>query len=216
MTASAGSGPWPVVAALALLPVLSVPAGAGYRQGETVRVEGRVADAAGRPLPGLKVSFEAARSRLSVRKLRTVDRHPTAVATTTGEDGEYRFTWSWHDFYNRFAVEVFLRDPASDGGWRSLQRLDLSRRMTQGSPVVADLQVEADEAVERHLAFWTTLATEAEREAFREMGAPDRTDRLSAAGREEVTWWYFRVGRAYRFVDGQLDEIARFDPVEAF
>ena len=40
--------------------------------------------------------------------------------------------------------------------------------------------------------------------------------RITVAGREEVTWWYFLVGRAYRFVDGQLDEISRFEPVETF
>jgi hypothetical protein len=30
---------------------------------------------------------------------------------------------------------------------------------------------------------------------------------------DEVTWWYFEQGKAYRFREGELQQVVNFDPV---
>jgi hypothetical protein len=51
------------------------------------------------------------------------------------------------------------------------------------------------------------------------MGVPEDVKRVSYAGRQqetEVSWWYFEAGKVYRFRDGRLDQVERFDPVQRF
>ena len=105
---------------------------------------------------------------------------------------------------------------ASPTGLVELAREDVTQRLGQGSPVVVNLQSPESAWLERHRRFYATLRNDAEREVFAEMGPPDRVDSLELAGREEVTWWYFRSGKAYRFQEGRVGEVVRFEPVASF
>ncbi len=48
------------------------------------------------------------------------------------------------------------------------------------------------------------------------MGRPDRLKTFDYPDYEEVSWWYFADGKAYRFRDGKLDQVVHFEPVEPF
>lgn len=211
--------PFPSGLAMAVLLTAVGAAAAGaasYQQGDRVEVRGRVADASGRPVPGARVRLEAARSRLSVRRLGRVDSHPARFATVTDGRGEYALAWEWHDFYNRFELRVEL--PSSRSGSDSLvmTALDVTERVAAGSPVAVPVTLEETPALRRHLEFYASLNNQAERQVFQELGPPDRADRLDLGEHEEVTWWYFRAGKAYRFRDERIEEVVSFDPVEPF
>ena len=48
------------------------------------------------------------------------------------------------------------------------------------------------------------------------MGIPAKVDRMKLTTHEEVTWWYFEAGKAYRFRSGRLIETSEFEPVAPF
>ena len=95
-----------------------------------------------------------------------------------------------------------------------LQWVDLSKRTNQGSPVVSAIQLEDTDLVESRREFLAQLNTMDERRVYEQAGQPERLDRVQFPSHEEVTWWYFRHGRAYRFRDGTLQQVIPFDPVE--
>ena len=211
---------WLAVAAALLLAAATGPATAArspYAQGDEVLFTGVVTDAAGLPLPDLQVTLEASRAVLRVARLGRVRENTTKLATVTDARGEFSLPWRWDDYYNRFdlVVSVPLRTSAGDQ-LVELQRVDLSRRTKQGSPVVSAVQVDDTELVERRREFLAALDSADERRVYEQAGQPDRMDRASFPTFEEVTWWYFRHGRAYRFHDGTLRQVIPFDPVEPF
>ena len=61
-----------------------------------------------------------------------------------------------------------------------------------------------------------TASSADERRVLAELGQPDRVEVFEHGGRREVTWWYFRVGRAYRFDAGRLRQVTPFEPVQPF
>jgi len=197
---------------------LAPPAGAkGYEEGEEIEITGVVTDGSGRGVPGATVRFEASRSEIAIRRLGRVRRHPTRIEALTGDDGGYRLTWPWHDYFNRFdlMLGVTVRDQDGDK-FRELTRTDLSRRIRQGSPVATSLVLTDTAEVERNRAFLATVDSADERQVYEQMGTPDRVDADRLGEQEEATWWYFRAGKAYRFVAGGLDQVIPFEPVTSF
>lgn len=207
-----------LAAALAAALALPVPASAkGYKEGDEVEITGTVTDENGRAVPGATVRLEASRSELALKRLSRVRRHPTRVETLTGDKGEYAITWPWHDYYNRFELMLGITVRDEDGDkFRELVRTDLSRRIRQGSPVVAPFVLTDASEVERNRAFLASVDSADERRVYEQMGTPDRVDAEQIGEREEATWWYFRAGRAYRFVAGGLDQVIPFEPVTSF
>ena len=207
-------------AALLLLGGLAGPATAArtpYAQGEEVLFTGIVTDAAGRPLPDLQVTLEASRATFNFRKLGRVRQNLRKLATVTDERGEFSLPWRWDEYFNRFDLVVSVAVRTTNGDELvELQRIDVSRRSTQGSPVVNPVQVEDTELVQSRQSFLAELDSQDERKVYDQAGQPDRLDRVRFPDYEEVTWWYFRHGRAYRFHDGTLRQVIPFDPVEPF
>ena len=206
--------------ALLLLGAAMQPAAAArspYTQGEEVLFTGIVTNADGRPLPDLQITLEASRAAFSFRNLRRVRENLRKLSSVTDERGEFTLPWRWDDYFNRFDLVVAVAVRTDEGEQLvELQRIDLSRRTNQGSPVVSAVQLADTELVESRQEFLASLNSNDERKVYEQAGQPDRLDRVSFPGYEEVTWWYFRHGRAYRFHDGTLKQVIPFDPVEPF
>ena len=64
--------------------------------------------------------------------------------------------------------------------------------------------------------FSASIDSDDERRIYAEMGNPDRVQRTIAADHEEVSWWYFQSGKAYRFKDGVLEQVVHFEPIKPF
>jgi hypothetical protein len=64
--------------------------------------------------------------------------------------------------------------------------------------------------------FLRGVDSDPKREIFEELGQPDRVERIQRGSEEESTWWYFEIGKAYRFRNGELEQVIHFDPVEPF
>lgn len=209
------------LAAVVLLgAILASPAAAArspYTQGEEVVFSGIVTNAAGVPLPDLQVTLEASRAAFNFRKLGRVRENTRRLATVTDERGEFSLPWRWDDYFNRFDLVVAVAVRTTNGDELvELQRIDVSRRTMQGGPVVNPIQIDDTELVESRREFLANLDSQDERKVYDQAGQPERMDRVRFPDYEEVTWWYFRHGRAYRFRDGALHQVIPFDPVEPF
>ena len=206
-----------VALSMALAAVPAAAARSPYAQGDEVVFTGVVTDAAGLPLPDLQVAVEASRAVFNVARLGRVKENATRLATVTDARGEFNLPWRWDDYHNRFDLVVSVPVRTSAGEQLvELQRVDVSRRTNQGSPVVSALQVEDTELVDKRREFLAALESADERRVYEQAGQPDRMDRVSFPTYEEVTWWYFGHGRAYRFHDGTLRQVIPFEPVEPF
>lgn len=204
-----------------LLAALPAPAlsllGNRYETGQRVEVTGLVTDTEGRPLEDVQVVLELAREVFSIRDLGRTRKKVTPVTTTTNGRGEYTIAFPWDDYYNRFDLVVGV-PVRGRGGERftELERVDLTRRLEKGSPVVATVTVENAEFIRNLREFLATVDSDDERRIYQELGRPDRVRETRYPNQSETSWWYFEVGRVYRFVDGALLGTERFEPVEDF
>ncbi len=219
---------WPPPLPLRLFVVAAFLAGAvagaraPYAEGEEIHITGTVVDAAGRPVSGATVLLEAFRVEWSFRAINLLDRGRTTVDTVTrrsetDETGRFVFDWTWHDYYNRFELAAGVSvEGAGGAGFRELTRVDLSRRIGEGSPVVTTLAISDAAVVAAADVFASALDTDDERRVYDQLGQPERVETFDRPGVQEVTWWYFGLGKAYRFEDGRLVQVVPFDPVEPF
>lgn len=188
---------------------------ARYAQGERVQITGIVADAQGRPLPEVRVTFEATRTYFSMRQLRrTADQEVRRVSATTSAAGEYTLVWPWDSYFNHFEVVVGVPVRTRTGErLEELARQDVTRRVLAGSPAVVALTVENRQFLDAFRQFVASIQTEDQRKVYQEMGKPDRIRNVQYPGHLESSWWYFESGRVYRFRDGHLEQVVPFDPV---
>lgn len=201
--------------ALAAAPArAALPWGEPFREGEAVRFAGTVADPQGQPLADLEVTLEASRTKLDLRSLARVPAATATRAARTNERGEYAIDWAWQPGFRRFALVASIPVRGAAGESRQeLARVDVSTRLKQGSPVSATLTVEAADFVRALRAFVAALASDDERRVYEEAGKPDSVDRRQGPAGASAAWWYFALGRVYRFRDGRLAEVERFAPV---
>jgi hypothetical protein len=220
---AAPAGPLPLALALALLvaAVAAAPAAASrYHDGDRVQFTGLVTDAAGKPVPGVQVVLEAARSYISLRELRRAEKDVRRVSATTNAQGEYALEWPWDSYFNRFELlaGVTVRR-GRDESLEVLERENVSERVLAGSPVVSAIVIHDRGFVDRLRDFVASVQSADERRVYEEMGTPDDVKRVNYTGRPqaaEVSWWYFDAGKVYRFRDGRLGQVDRFDPVRRF
>lgn len=200
-----------------LLASAPLAARAGYTEGQSVVVTGVVTDAGGVPLGDLTVTLEASRSSFDVRWLRRSQRDLVRFSATSNARGEFSLSFPWSGYYNRYELTagVPVRKPGGETT-QILERLDLSRRIAHGSPVVATLAVKDTRFLTSLREFLASVRTDDERRVYAEAGKPDAVDRVLDGPRVETTWWYYEMGKAYRFEDGRLAETESFDPVRAF
>ena len=189
----------------------SVYQDAPYRRGDTISIEGTVADPTGKPVEGVTVVLTASHRAFVLRGMRHVEEGLKRVTATTDAEGRFAIPWTWHPYYDIFRIRAdwTAAAVAAAGGGSSaavLTEVDLTRRIGEGSPVVVALEVAA---AEPHGAYGLTAASASDdqRRVFEEMGKPDRVDRLEMPGGVEVAWWYFERGKSFHFLDGRLDQV---------
>jgi len=205
---------------LALLAFLITPLGlsAGpYVEGDYIEIAGTVADASGVPIPDVHVIFRAAKKAFSISQFGNATRDEVRQTTETDPHGQFNFRWRWVDYYNRYEILVVIpRRSAAGESFDVLSQLDISKRIRKGSPVVVALTVEEGEFLTNLRDFLATVDTEDEKRIYDEMGNPDRVQTIEHPTHDEISWWYFRAGKAYRFRDGELQQVVHFDPVTPF
>jgi hypothetical protein len=208
---------------IALLAASAIPTAAGdttYKEGDKVQLTGVVTDASGGPVPGLKVVLEMGRTYLSLRQLRRSEKDVRRVGAVSGAHGEYTIEWPWDSYFNHF--EILAGVTVRRGGEESLQvleREDVSDRVKDGSPVTVPIVVYHRAFVDHLREFLASVRSADERHTYEEMGVPDDVKQVNYAGRPqeiEMSWWYFDAGKVYRFHDGLLERVDRFDPVQRF
>jgi hypothetical protein len=199
----------------------SVYQNAPYRRGDTISIEGTVADSAGAPVEGVTVVLSAAHRAFVLRGMRHVEEGLRRVTATTDAEGRFAIPWTWHPYYDVFRIRAdwTAAAVAAAGGGSSaavLTEVDLTRRIGEGSPVVVALEVAAAEPQGAYGALTAASASDDQRRVFEEMGKPDRVDRLETPVGVEVAWWYFERGKSFHFLDGLLDQESEFEPVTGF
>ena len=186
-----------------------------YADGTEITITGQVADLSGNPVADVTVELFAIRRAVKLgRKTNEIERE-VSVSTTTNERGEYTLPWTWYRYYNEFALEAHLAVPTGKDSFRKevLARTELNNRIEQGSPVIVPLTVTDPEFLNTFRAFVTGLDSDDEQRVYREVGRPDKVDVLELPDRVEQAWWFFRYGQVYRFIDGRLDQVERFEPI---
>lgn len=188
-----------------------------YEEGSTVVITGVVTDSAGLPLSDIRVALEASRNIFRLNNFTKKKREPARLASITSSKGEYSINWKWHDYYNHFELVagITMRTGQADH-FEELSREDLSRRVVQGSPVVSTIALDDISLVIRLREFLGELDSPEEKQVYSDMGQPDRLDQVEYPDYQEITWWYFSMGNAYRFRDGTLEEVIHFSPVLPF
>jgi hypothetical protein len=205
--------------ALALALLAAAPALA-HSNGDKVEVTGVVTGPDGQPLDGVQVQLEASRREFSLRRFKRITAHTARLTALTDGDGRYTLEWPWNSYFNSFELTVGVPVRRSDGeGFEALERLDVTQRIKQASPVVVSVVVRNAEFVVALRKFLASVDSEDERRVYRDLGKPDKVEERvdpEDGRRAEATWWYFESGQAYRFRDGVLAGVDRFDPVKDF
>ena len=212
-----------------------------YSDGEKIEVRGVVTDSEGMPIPDLTVNLEIARYAFDWKKFRKTRHEVNKATTTTDLQGVYAFEWTWYDYYNDFQLIVGLMVRDSDFNqdvFQTVHRENIARRVDQGSPVVVDMVVSESPFLETQQPIVTqpvespslskanlsippiprrtpssSTAVGTKERIHDEMGRPDKVQTLEYPDYDEVTWWYFEQGKAYRFREGELQQVVNFEPV---
>lgn len=177
-------------------------------------VTGSVLDAAGQTLEGLQVVLTASKVSLSIKPFGRVPRKFSERTVLTNKNGEFTVQWPWERGYNRFELKVGVpyRDGAGDRLY-VLETRDLTKRVKASRSVVVMVQIVDTSFIEARKRFMETLVSADQRRIYQELGQPQRADTVNTGEQTEVTWWYFKVGRLYRFADGELIEEKDFEAV---
>lgn len=194
---------------------LAPAAAARYDQGQRIQVTGIVADAQGQPLQDIRVTLEVSRTYFSMRQLRrTADPDVRRVSATTDAHGNYTIEWPWDSYFNHFelAAGVPLHTPTGEKV-EELTRQDVTRRVDAGSPAVVAVTIDDRKQLDNLRQFLASIQTDDMRKVYQEMGKPDRIRNVQYPGHLEISWWYFEVGKVYRFRDGRLEQVTPFEPV---
>ena len=211
--------PWVWTLLWVLLLAASPVAAARFAQGERVQITGAVSDPQGRPLSDVRVSLEVTRTYFSVRQLRrTQTEEVRRVTAVTDASGQFNLTWPWDSYFNHFELVVGVPvRKARQEQLVELAREDVTSRLQAGSPMVASMVVQKQNAefVTKLRELLATIRSDDERRVYDEMGKPDKVERVQYPGRTEVSWWYFEAGRVYRFKDGRLEQVVPFEPVKS-
>jgi hypothetical protein len=189
--------------------------GRAYADGEIIQVTGIVTDSQGEPLPNVDLALEGARGELKWRRFRKERVNPVRGTARSNERGEFVIQWRWHHYYNRFRLVAGINDrgPAGKETLVDLAQVELSTRILQGSPVVANVTIVDRTFIDRLREFLASLDTPDEQRTYQQLGRPGKVDTLRFPDREEVSWWYFDLGKTYRFVNGRIDQVVDFDPI---
>ena len=182
-----------------------------------IEISGVVTDAEGRGLAELQVVLEASHRTFEFKELSRVSRGRTRRTANTDPDGRYSLRWYPDSYFNRFDLLIGMNVRVPEGDqFYTLERLPLTQRMWNERSLTVDVTVEDTTFLNRYRSFVSALPSTDERDVYNRMGIPSKIDRIELSTHEEVTWWYFEAGKAYRFKGGELAEVSEFEPVLPF
>ncbi|MEE2778767.1 MAG: hypothetical protein VYE73_18630 [Acidobacteriota bacterium] len=206
----------PCLALVSVALAASLPLHARPRRGDRVVVSGVVLDSAGEPLGHVDVVLTAGKSKFALSSFRRTVTGEARVDATSDEEGGFALGWTWNPYYNVFRLDAVIRVRGPGGGWLEdvVGSVDVTQDFDAGGAVSVERVIEHLEVLEEVRAFISSLETEDLRATYEDMGKPDRVDRLELAKGVEVAWWYFRRGRSYHFLDGDLEEEVEFEPLQ--
>lgn len=190
-----------------------VPAtGFALSTGDPVAISGRVTDTGGRPLAGLRIVLEASR-----KSLRRGENEVRRVAANTDAQGSYTISWPWDPYFNRFEIQagVAIRR-GKEERFEVFERQILSARQLETGAVVVPVILREGDRLAKLRSFESQVRTDDERRVYAEQGQPEEVRIVEYPDRRESTWWYFEIGRAYRFESGRLVQVIPFDPIRKF
>lgn len=182
-----------------------------HRTGEIVPIRGTVIDGEGRPLAGVEVVLEARREQLRLKSFRREAGPPLRVIATTDAEGAFEIRWTWDRHHNHFEL-IVAHTQRDTGTVESFARQDITAQLEGGEAVTTSIAVP-EGSVLRWLRRYQGPTTDAERTVHSELGRPDRVDIALKDDGDELSWWYFEDGKVYRFKDGALLDVTRFEPV---
>jgi hypothetical protein len=185
---------------------------------DEVVVSGIVTNLAGEPVAGATVELRGKHLGFSLRDFQIKRRGGRTSRAVTDASGSFEILWSWHSYYHRFELVagVPLGAPQDSEGLLELGRVDISRRMKNGDPVVVTIEIGNTQAVDSLREFIASLTTADERQVYQEMGKPDKVRHTKLATDEETSWWYFDQGKVYIFRNGRKDIVEEFEPIPQF
>ncbi len=185
---------------------------AALSTGDPVTISGKVTDTGGRPLSGVRIVLEASR-----KSLRRGENEVRRVVANTDASGAYSISWPWDPYFNRFEIQAGAAiRRGKEERFEPFERQSLSVRQMESGPVVVPLIIRDGERLTKLRSFETQIRTDDERRVFAELGQPDEVRIVEYPGLRETTWWYFELGRAYRFEAGRLVQVIPFDPIRKF
>lgn len=189
-----------------------------YRRGQTVSIGGVVEDKAGRPIGGVDVVLVAAKRQFAIGSFRRADSAEATVDTVSDAAGRFAVDWTWNPYYNVFRLEAVIRLRGEDGATvdHVVGAAEITESVRRGVPVGLTIVVDRLDVLEDGRAFLASLTSDDFQRIYKDMGKPDRVDRLELAKGEEVAWWYFARGRSYHFLNGGLESKVDFEPVRHF
>ncbi len=182
------------------------------KDGDIVKITGQVLDPDGQPVDGVVVVLAAARSTYSFLKRQKVVEPPLRQTATVDSQGRFELEWHWDRHYNEFSIFAGLevtRSGTADFEILTSQE-DLSDRLTREIPTHITLTLSRQGYADWLKRFLADRSSPDEEKIFREAGRPDR---IRVQGRES-SWWYFELGKVYRFENGALDQVIHFDPMD--
>ena len=193
--------------------VAVTPADAKRKKGELVNVSGQVLDKEGAPVTGVTVILEATRSSYSWLKRQKTTEPPLQQLMPVDADGRFQIQWTWDRHHNEFTLVVAMQVTRSGTPDFEILKLQDLTKIMDGTEPASSLTVDLEQAgyVRWLQTYLADQATEDEEKIFREMGRPGRIE----TNDRESSWWYFEVGKVYRFLDGEIDQVIHFDPMES-
>ena len=221
-----GRGSRRLAAVLAIVPLLLLIASSAeaknpfrkkrpFVDGEVIVFSGQVVDKNDQPVPGVLVELEASRRAFSYKRFKREDYNPVLVAERTDQNGEFRLTFKYHHYYNKFVISAVLavRQAGERVDQQLLSRTDVSKKLKAGSPIPARLTVENSDFLYAFRDFESSVDSADEERVYRENGKPDKVETTDYGTYTETSWWYFKLGSTYMFQDGRLTEVVNFDPI---
>jgi len=200
---------------LAAAPAAALFKGPLYKPGEKVEITGLVTTPAGDPIDDVRVVLELSRKAFNFHKMWVTRGKVFKVSDTTNAKGEYTISFPWDDYYNEFDLVAGITVRGKDGDeFVELQRIDVEKRIEAASPAVVQVVIKNHEFIDKFRQFLATVDTPDEKRVYEDQGRPDKVETTTYADRQEVAWWYFDRGKVYRFVDGKLQKVEDFEPVQ--
>jgi hypothetical protein len=181
---------------------------------EKVIIRGQVRDTSGQGVSRVPVRVIATRRVVKFLKVESKPVQAELAATLTDATGFYEIQVPRDRDFDDFYLRFYDRQGFDAVKYAVPPDVDITRIIRKGRVEVLDQNLEFApgwDAVSRLVGLYGEGSPRGE--IVRQLGVPDRTERVAApAGGERETWWYDAAGVAYVLEDGRVIERTEFEP----